>query len=200
MNVTVRRARQEREEGEQFARYFDIASDGLLRWMLGRRFVAIVAKAFLEPGHDMSYEHVWFAEADGVTKGMVSGYSAADHEASRDGALFRAAGVRSVRLFGAWLLARRLFEFMNRLPPGDWYLQALAVGEGERGEGIGSLLLDHAEHTAATTKAHRLALDVAVDNEGARRLYERRGMTVGATSRSIPFMPASAVHRMTKDI
>ena len=60
MGVTLRPARRIRDEGEQFARYFDIAGDGLPRWMFGSRFVAILAGAFLQPGHDMSHEHVWF--------------------------------------------------------------------------------------------------------------------------------------------
>lgn len=197
-NVTVRAARQDREEGEQFARYFDIAGDGLLRWMLGKRFMTIVGEAFLEPGHDMSYEYVWFAESAGAIVGMVSGYSAADHDRSKDRPLFRAAGPRGVRMLAAWLFARRLFNFMNRVPEGDWYLQAVAVDGAYRGAGIGSLLLDHAEHTATTSGARRLVLDVAVDNDGAQRLYERRGMSIDVTSPSTPFVPSSAVHRMTK--
>ncbi len=198
MDVTVRQAKRDRGDGEQFARYFDIAGDGLLRWMAGRRFVDITGKAFLEPGHDLSYEHVWFAESQGVVAGMVSGYSAADHARSRNGPLFRAAGVQSIRVVAAWLLAARLFNFMDRLPEGDWYLQAVAVGEEYRGAGIGSLLLDHAEHAASAAGAHRLALDVAVDNDSSRRLYERRGMTIEATSPSAPFVPGGSVDRMTK--
>jgi ribosomal protein S18 acetylase RimI-like enzyme len=198
INVTVRQARRDRGDGEQFARYFDIAGEGLLRWMVGRRYVDIAGKAFLEPRHDLSYEHVWFAESQGVVAGMMSGYSAADHTRSRDGPLFRAAGVRSIRVVAAWLLAARLFNFMDRLPEGDWYLQTVAVGEEYRGAGIGSLLLDHAEHAASASGARRFALDVAVDNDSARRLYERRGMTIEATSPSVPFVPGGAVHRMTK--
>ena len=198
MDVTVRPARQDRDEGEQFARYFDTAGDGLPQWMLGRRFVPILAEAFLKPGHDLSHEHVWFAESDGVIVGMASGYSADDHARSQDAPLLRAAGIRSVRLVAAWLLARRLFNFMDRLPQRDWYLQALAVDQEHRDLGIGSLLFEHVEDTARTAEAHRLALDVAIDNDGAKRLYERRGMTVDATSPSISFVPGSAVHRMTK--
>ena len=200
MDVTVRPARRDPEDGEQFARLFDIASDGLAQWMLGRRFVAILGDAYLETGHDLSYEHVWFAEAEGAITGMLSGYSAVDHQASRDGALFRAAGVRSIRLVGAWLLAVRLFNFMSQLPDGQWYVQAVAVDQAHRGEGIGTVLLDHAEHTAVAAGARRLALDVAVDNDGARRLYERRGLVIDATSPSIPLVPGTAVHRMTKEL
>jgi ribosomal protein S18 acetylase RimI-like enzyme len=149
MDATIRPALPNRADGEQFAHYADIASDGLFRWMLGKRFVTVVGKAFLEPGHDLSHEHVWFAQSDSALVGMVSVYSAADHEDSRDAPLFRAAGVRSIRLAAASLAAGRLFQFMDRVPEGDWYLQAVAVGQAYRGAGIGSLLLDHAELTAS---------------------------------------------------
>ncbi len=198
VEVTVRPARPDREDGEAFARLFDTAGDGLLRWMLGRRFVTIVAKAFMEPGHDMSHEYVWFAESDGAIVGMVSGYSAAEHRQSKGGPVFRAAGIRAVRLVGAWLFARGLFSFMDRVPEGDWYLQTVAVDPAFRGAGIGSLLLDHAEHTAVGTQSRRLALDVVVENDHAIRLYERRGLKVTSTSPPIPFKRGSEVHRMTK--
>nr|MDJ0496440.1 GNAT family N-acetyltransferase [Acidimicrobiia bacterium] len=79
----------------------------------------------------------------------------------------------------------------------DWYLQGVAVDEAFRGAGIGSLLLDHAEEVAATTGARRLALDVDVENDAARSLYERRGMTIEATSPS-GLLRSDRVHRMTK--
>ena len=199
-HVTVRPAQPVPGDGTEFARYFDIASDGLAQWMFGRRFHDALGRAFLEPGHDMSYEYVWFAEVEGAIAGMVSGYSAADHRRSQDGPLLRAAGLRAVRMLGTWLLARPLFEFMDRVRDGDWYLQAVAVGQEFRGRGIGSALLDHAEATATAADARRIVLDVAVDNDRARRLYERRGMVIEATSPSVALGPGHALHRMTKDL
>ena len=197
MDAAIRPARPDSHDGERFARYFDVAADGLMRWMIGRRFVTVIGKAFLESGHDLSHEHVWFAESDGVIAGMVSGYSAEEHKRSKSGPMFRAAGIRAIRIAGAWVLARPLFAFMDRLPEGDWYLQGVAVDEAFRGAGLGSLLLDHAEKVAAAAGARRLALDVAVDNEVAKRLYERRGMTIEATSPSA-LLRSDRVHRMTK--
>ncbi len=194
----IRPARPDRDDGEQFARYFDLAADGLLRWMLGSGFVGITAKAFMAPGHDLSHEHTWFAESEGVIVGMANGFSAADHARSADGPLFRAAGIGSVRLVARWLVGLRLFRFMDRVPEGDWYLQAVAVDPAVQGSGVGSSLLDHAEGRARGVGARRLALDVADRNDGARRLYERRGMTVVATSPAVPLGQRTVVHRMTK--
>lgn len=196
--MEIRRARPERDDGERFAAYFEVAADGLLTWMFGKRYVDVVVRAYLEPGHDLSHEYVWFAESDDGVAGMLSGYSSADHAEASDAPLFRAAGIRSVRALGAALMAARLFSFMGRLPDGDWYVQALAVDSSRRGRGVGSLLLDHAERVAVSEGSTRLALDVAIDNDDARRLYERRGMAVEDTSPSVLFEPGMAVHRMAK--
>ena len=42
--------------------------------------------------------------------------------------------------------------------------------------------------------------DLDLDNEGARRLHERWGMTVEAESPSVPFMPDQRVLRMVKPL
>lgn len=199
-DLTIRAAKPDPVEGAAFARYFDMASDGLARWMLGPRFTDVIGRAYREPGHDLSYESVRFAESDGVTAGMVNGYSSAEHDRSRDGPLLRAAGLRFPRLLGTWMLARPLFAFMDELPAGDWYVQAVAVDPSFRGSGIGSLLLDDVEAQARASGSDRLALDVAVGNDGAKRLYERRGMAVVARSESVRAMGGTAVERMVKDL
>ena len=88
---------------------------------------------------------------------------------------------------------------MDRVPEGDWYLQGVAVDGAFRGAAIGSLLLDHAEEVAATAGARRLALDVAVANDTAKRFCERRGMTIDATSPPALLL-GSPMHRMTKPL
>jgi len=60
------------------------------------------------------------------------------------------------------------------------YVNELAVAAGWRGRGIGTRLLDEVERWARDHGAMGLALDTFVDNQGARRLYERRGFRVRA--------------------
>jgi hypothetical protein len=45
-----------------------------------------------------------------------------------------------------------------------------------------------------------VARDVAENNAGARQLYERRGMTVEATSPSILLLPNTRAQRMVKPL
>lgn len=54
-------------------------------------------------------------------------------------------------------------------------IETLAVRPGRRGEGIGGRLLDGLEEALAADGVEDLILGVLPGNEGARRLYERRG-------------------------
>jgi ribosomal protein S18 acetylase RimI-like enzyme len=55
----------------------------------------------------------------------------------------------------------------------------LVVDEAHRGDGIGSALLDEIDRRLAANGIRGLIIGVMVGNEGARRLYERRGLTPG---------------------
>lgn len=194
--MRIRRAETTVEDGRVYAGFADQAADGLFRWMLGPRFVEIIARAFVSTGHDQSFEYASFAEDDVDVVGMVSGFSAEQHARSDDGALLSAAGWRVPRLVSTWMVAYPVLRFMDRVPAGDWYLQAVAVDPARRGEQIGTTLLDHAETLARHSGASRLVLDVVSTNDGAARLYERRGMVEEARSRSVPFGGGLSVRRM----
>jgi hypothetical protein len=72
--------------------------------------------------------------------------------------------------------------------------------QGLQRTGNGSLLLDDAEAQAQASGSDRPALDVAVGNDGAKRLCERRGSAVVARSRPVRVMGGTAVERMAKDL
>jgi GNAT superfamily N-acetyltransferase len=54
-------------------------------------------------------------------------------------------------------------------------IEDLFVAESERGRGIGTALLDASEEAARAHGHARIGLAVALQNDGARRLYGRRG-------------------------
>ena len=64
--------------------------------------------------------------------------------------------------------------------PGEAWVQNIAVRRDRQGGGIGAALLDDLLAEAARRGITTVLLEVAVDNEPAQRLYERRGFrTIG---------------------
>jgi ribosomal protein S18 acetylase RimI-like enzyme len=68
----------------------------------------------------------------------------------------------------------------DSFPVGERYgeLYSLSVAPDERGQGIGTALLDEVDAELARRGVADLAISVFAGNDGARRLYERRGFRV----------------------
>jgi len=197
-SVVLRAARPTFDEGLVYARYLDEAAEGFFRFMLGRRVANIIATAYTQPDHDYSYKNVTFAERDGVIVGMASGYAAEQHRRFSDQPLNQAAGGgRAWRMKCVRVLLAPLWRLLRTLADGDFYLQAIAVDKELRGQGVGSVLMDHIEDRARASGSSRLSLDVSARNKGARKLYGRRGMAVSSEWPKLSLVPAILV-RMTK--
>jgi ribosomal protein S18 acetylase RimI-like enzyme len=186
------------EEGRVYARYLDQAAEGFFRFMLGRRSVDKIATAFTQPGHDLSYKNVTFAEREKVIVGMVSGYTAEQHRRSSDRPLKQAAGRFNLRMMVISTLFAPLFRIIDTIADNDFYIQAMAVDKELRGEGVGSTLMDFAEDHARANGSTRLSLDVSAGNQGARKLYEHRGMTVESQWPKRLAIPGVKFFRMVK--
>lgn len=199
-SVTLRPAAADLSEGVLFARYLNVAADGAFRALLGRDYANVIGEAYLSQGHDLTYETVVFAEQSGRIAGMASGFTSQQHAQSSDEPLRRAAGLRMVRMAAFSVLGRGMKNFIKTVPEGDYYLQAVAVDDQNRGSGIGSTLLDYSEEAGRAAGCTRIVLDVAETNTGARQLYERRGMTLEATSPSILLIPNTQAHRLVKPL
>jgi ribosomal protein S18 acetylase RimI-like enzyme len=183
-----------------FARYLDEAAEGFFRFMLGPRARHIIAAAFAQSDHDLSYENVTFAERDNVIVGMVSGYTATQHRRSSRRPLKEAAGRRNVRMRIVLILFAPLMRIIDSIADDDFYLQSIAVDEEARGEGLGALLMDFIEERARERGAARLSLDVSAKNQGARRFYERRGMAIESQWPKRLKIRALKFYRMTKTL
>ncbi len=197
--ISMRPAAPTVEDGRVFARLLDQAQEGYYRAMLGRRAGDVIARAFTRPGHDLSHQHVRFAEQNGRIVGMASGYTAEAHRRFTDEPLRSAAG-RRLRVAAFTRLTRRMLRFMGAVPDGDFYVRAVAVEPAHRGAGIGTLLMRSLEDNARAAGSARLALDVAAKNRDARKLYERLGMTAEAESRKWFGLPNTNLIRMTKPL
>jgi len=199
-SIVLRAATPTFDEGLAFARYLDEAAEGFFRFMLGRRAGHIIATAFAQPDHDLSYQNVTFAERNKVIVGMVSGYTAEQHRRSSRQPLKQAAGRCNLRMRIVLRLFAPLMRIIDSIADGDFYLQAIAVDKELRGDGVGSVLMDCFEEGARASGSTRLSLDVSARNEGARRFYERRGMTIGSEwPKRLP-IPGLRFYRMTKTL
>ena len=199
-STTLRAANATFDDGLAFARHLDEAAEGFFRFMLGRRAGHILATAFLRPDHDLSYQNVTFAERDNVIVGMVSGYTAEQHRRSCRRPLKKAAGRRNLRMSVVLVVCAPLMRIIDSVADGAFYLQAIAVDGELRGQRVGSVLMDAFERRARASGSTRLSLDVSAKNEGARRFYERRGMTIESQwPKRLP-LPALRFYRMTKTL
>ena len=178
--IVVRSAKPTIEEGLAYAKFLDQAADGFIRFMLGPKFADVIADTFATPTHDFSFQNVLVAEKNSVIVGSVAGYTAEQHSDCSDEVLRKARGFSALRMSLVQSIFGPLWRFLNSLENDDFYLQSIAVAPEYRGEGIGSILFDAMEKRASSTAATRFVLDVAAKNDGARRLYERCGMTVQA--------------------
>ena len=166
--------------------------------MLGRRAAHIIAKAYIQPDHAYSFQNVTFAEHDKQIVGMALGFTAEQHRHFSDQPLKESAGFPALRMRAMKILCAPLLRILQTIADGDFYLLAIAIDKELRGEGVGSALMDSTEERARASSSTRLSLDVSAKNEGARRLYERCGMTV--ESRWPKRLPIQGLrfYRMTK--
>ncbi len=199
-SIVLRAANPTLDEGLAFARYVDEAAEGFFRFMLGRRAAYIIATAFAQPDHDLSYQYVTFAERDNVIVGMFLGYTAEQHRRSSRQPLNQAAGRRNIRMRIVMILFAPLMRITDSIADGDFYLQFIAVDKALRGDGVGSVLMDSFEERARASGSTRLSLDVSAKNEEAHRFYERRGWTVESQwPKRLP-IPGLRFYRMTKTL
>jgi ribosomal protein S18 acetylase RimI-like enzyme len=198
--IKLRTASPTLDEGLVFARYLDEAAEGFFHFMLGNRSGQIIATAFIQPEHDLSYQNVTFAEYDNSIVGMVSGYTAEQHRRSTRQPLKEAAGRHNYRMRIVLVLFAPLMRIIDSIAEGDFYLQAIAVAKELRGDGVGSVLMDSFEERAQSSGSTRLSLDVSSKNVGACRFYERRGMTVTSQwPKHLP-IPGLRFYRVTKTL
>jgi len=195
----LRPARPEYNEGLIFARYTDQAAEGFFRFLLGKNSETILATAFLELRHALSFENVVFVEKDARIVGMSSTYTGVQHRDFSDEPLRKAANRNAIRMKLVRTLFAPLWRILESIPEEDFYIQSIAVEPDLRGAGIGSLLMNDIERRALESGSVRLSLDVSAKNEGAKRLYKKREMIEVSEWPKSRYLPTVFV-RMSKDL
>jgi GNAT superfamily N-acetyltransferase len=170
--ITIRAATP--ADATHLACFVDIASHGLALclWETLRRpeetLFEVGRSRALRGDGSFSYRNSHIAEIDGVVAGSLVGYRIADVPDRT----YRTAGDKDAPPLPAFV--EPLVD-LEAMVPGHWYVNILATYPEHRGHGIGKAPLSHAEGLARATDAMGMAVIVASENGGARRLSENVG-------------------------
>lgn len=115
---------------------------------------------------NFSYRNVLLAEREGEVVGMLLGYTLREPTPADVAALDTLPPVL------------RPMVALEQRAPGTFYINALAVREEHRGNGIGSKLLYKCRQKALGAHTARITVEVFEQNEGALRLYQRHGFRI----------------------
>ena len=176
----------------------ETATDRMFSLMLGARWEQILTRVVRTPGHAWSLEHARVADAGGKPLGVI--LSGPSDLPPPDDAFGLPWGWTRLRLTAVGLACQPFLSFMERHGAGEWYITAISVKPEARGQGVGTALISDAVARARAAGITSVTLDVDAKNTGARRLYEREGFVVQATSPTAWLMGGVRVQRMRLSI
>ncbi|MCR4402037.1 MAG: GNAT family N-acetyltransferase [Firmicutes bacterium] len=131
---------------------------------------------FMRDANRFSYEFALVAEEGDRVVGMLLGYESRRVRRLNLNMAFQAPFVYGLRrALRVAMSSGSLLFAIPRPGPGEFYIERVAVLPAWRGRGIGTQLLEAAEKRAKAAGIGKCSLDVDIDNEAARRLYERLG-------------------------
>ena len=152
-----------KKDSVDIARLFLISSDGLAEYIWSQvaepreTLAEAGARRYAREGAAFSYEKCLIAELEGATVGMAHSF-----------AMVEDPGVEPE----ADLILRPYSELEDN---GSLYLSGIAVAEQCRNAGIGAAMMEAVNHRANDLSIPRISLICFERNEGAMRLYLRRG-------------------------
>lgn len=197
--IVIRSANPTYDEGLSCGRYLNEAAEGFFRFMLGRQFAQIIAKAYTQSNHSYSFQNVSFAEHDNRIVGMALGFPSEQYRHFSDQPIKEAAGHCNFRMTAVKMLCAPMLRIIETIDDGDFYLLAMATEKDLREKGVGSALMNSIIARAQAHGSARISLDVSARNKRARQIYENWGMTIESQwPKRLP-MPGLRFYRMVKE-
>lgn len=154
------------DDAPTLARLIDIAGEGIPNWLWtractkGQTPLEIGTERAKRASGGFSYTNAMVAEAEGAPSGMVLSYAITEAPEEDPDDLPDPIAP---------------FVALEKHSVGTWYINALAVFDHGRGQGIGTSLMREAEARAAQHGLAAMSIQVYGQNTGAVRLYERLG-------------------------
>ena len=178
--VKIRKAKPNIEEGLVFAQFFDEASEGFFKSMLGKKTYEIIADSFIKSNNEYSFEQVSMIEYENKIVGMVSGYTFTEKEGFQKNIFYQFPNGAKGRIWMFLLIGKILSRFLGPREKEDYYLQSIAVCSKMRGKGLGQKLMKHSEKIAIKKGCNSLSLDVSNKNKKAIKSYKKFGMEISS--------------------
>lgn len=175
--VSIRKAA--REDSPALARLMNAAGEGIPAYLWsrlagpGEEPMSIGTQRVARAEGSFSFSHAYVADVHGIVAGMLLSYRLPDPYDPGSPDSFPD-------------VVRPLLE-LEALVAGAWYVNAVACSPAFRGQGIGGRLMKLAETLAKAAGADRVALIVAEENAGAKRLYQRLGYATVSRRAILPF-------------
>ena len=136
----------------------------------------ILEKLVVLGNNNLGHENIYVVTQNELVIGALL-YSPGDHGKLGD-LKFHFKNLNIVDAFRFLLIELKDSLILSHLKKCDFYMAGIAVDEKFRGQGVGSLLLNKGIKVARKMGCERVVLDVALDNLGAKRLYEKIGFEV----------------------
>ena len=126
--------------------------------------------------NNLGHENIYVVTQNELVIGVLLYFSGNHHKLGELKFLFN--NLNIIDAFRFLLIDLKDTLILSHLEKCDFYLAGVAVDEKFRGQGVGSLILNKGIDMARQKGCKRVVLDVALDNPGAKRLYERTGFKV----------------------
>jgi ribosomal protein S18 acetylase RimI-like enzyme len=181
-SVIVIRGMETTDSAEVVAELIYDTEEALFRFLFGPRIKAIkkLSSLVMMKNHAFSYERTVVAcKGDEIVGILIESNPMKDPENTE--AYMNVFGM--LGLLGLLIKMILLFPLLNTTRMKGRYIQNISVARKERGMGLGTMLLDEAISRAKRDHMDTLTLDVNVNNDRARALYERQGFIIKKTKR-----------------
>lgn len=196
--TTIRQASSHDDAGRIAQLVYD--TDPMFRFMFGKRETALqrIARLFRLPHNPFSYQNMLvFALGPDNIQGILVAYNPRQWTRQQEQTVYEQT-FGPLALAGLWFRAQFLKSLEDKKAIDGLYIQNVCVDPMARSAGIGSRLLEAAEHLAIRQQAKGLWLDVAFENNRARQLYQRLGFAQVSTHRVL--WSKSGFYRMRKSL
>lgn len=154
-------------------------TDNIITYLFGKSELALLKiKALIERDDNVfSYKNILVYEGEGQTiKGILLFYAPKQKNKKRENDAYSQV-FSSIELIKLWFKSIFLKSIENKSEIDGLYIQNISVEASDRGEGIGTKLINHTEEWASKQGFNSLWLDVAFDNPKAKKLYEKQGFS-----------------------